>query len=538
MNLLDNQRAADIPAGIYQDVEEELMANIVRHLKDWNQPIDSDTWLLQKMAEMGTLSREHLDIISRSAGVSETAVERMLQEAAEEAVEKTDKGFRALAKKNLASATVVNPKRSRNVEDALNKLSEQAKDALNLCNTTMLYKAKDAYTKLALKIADTGKVSASRQEYLDVMNKHAATLVVGGESRQQAVRNCIKEFNEKGIPAFVDKKGREWTPEAYVNMNMRNTVRQTAEEMQTARCKDFGVNFISIDSHSGARPKCAKDQGKIFSLDNTSGTALDLHDKKIKYYPWNSSSYGEPDGILGINCRHHKSPFIPGISVQRYFPTEDFDANDKLYKETQVQRALERDVRKKKRECMLFDQMDDKDGFEDASVKLKRAEAKLKNYVDNNDQLHRRKDREQVVGFDKSISARAISAKKRKLKTVANVNDNVIINDIKIGRSLSAKAKNYEILEPNTGDYFNFVEGTKIQDVQVFAGKGCKKNLNEEVAEGLEKQIGGKASEWQHVKGNGVIDFYGEERKAEVHWFQEKSVGKHKFKVKRWLDES
>lgn len=40
------------------------------------------------------------------------------------------------------------------------------------------------------------------------------------------------------------------------------------------------MNLIWIDSHSGARPKCAKDQGKIFSLDNTSGTTEDLHRRK------------------------------------------------------------------------------------------------------------------------------------------------------------------------------------------------------------------------------------------------------------------
>ena len=46
-----------------------------------------------------------------------------------------------------------------------------------------------------------------------------------------------------------------------------------------------------------------------------------------------------------------------------------------------------------------------------------------------------------------------------------------------------------------------------------------------------------RSTKWQHCKGNGVIDFDGEERKAEVHWFQEETVGKVKFKVKRWIDE-
>ena len=35
----------------------------------------------------------------------------------------------------------------------------------------------------------------------------------------------------------------------------------------------------------------------------------------------------------------------------------------KLYKQTQVQRALEREVRKQKRECMMLDAAGDQEGF-------------------------------------------------------------------------------------------------------------------------------------------------------------------------------
>lgn len=216
--------------------------------------------------------------------------------------------------------------------------------------------------------------------------------------------------------------------------------------MQTARCKDFGVNLIVIDSHSGARPKCAKDQGKIFDLDNGSGYTEDIKGKKIRYYPWNSSSYGEPDGILGINCGHHKWPFIPGVNAQRYFPTDDLDANNKLYKETQVQRALERDIRKQKRECMLFDELGDKEAFKDASVKLKQKETKLKVYVDSKDHLYRRKDREQVIGFDRHVSAHAVAAKKYVDKYGAvryNEDGTVIITDDWKKRSHVSMPKEY-----------------------------------------------------------------------------------------------
>lgn len=525
MNLLENQQAAEKIDGIYQDLEASLLRNIARHLRGWEQPIDTDLWLMQKLAEIGRLNRENISIIARMSGISQTAAERMLNDTADEAVKLIDPGLRYMAQRNLADRAVA-ASRSKNVKQVIGNLKKQSKDTLNLCNTTMLYKARDAYKNTIRDIA---------REVHKILDSGAADVVTGVESRQQAMRRCIRQLNDKGIAAYVDKRGREWTPEAYVNMAMRNTARQTAEEVQTARCRDAGVNLIQIDSHSGARPKCAKDQGKIFSLDNTSGETTDLYGKKIRYYPWNSSSYGKPDGILGINCRHHKWPFAPGISIQRYFPTEDMDANNDLYKRTQIQRALERDVRKQKRECMLYDEVGDKEAFEEAAVKLKQKEANLRQYVDKDPDLHRRKDREQVVGFDKRISAEAVAANKGYAK--AKNTDIIPIKDTIIHKAVGAKSRNYDIVDPETGNIYHFAEGTRIQNSEVFAGRGTKHSLHSGVPEGLTEQFGGTVSKWQHCKGHGIIDYDGEERPAEVHWFQEETVGKVRFKVKRWEDE-
>ena len=111
------------------------------------------------------------------------------------------------------------------------------------------------------------------------------------------------------------------------------------------------------------------------------------------------------------------------------------------------------------------------------------------------------------------------------------------IEDIPIYRSVGAKAQNYKVKNTETGEFYNFVEGTKIQNAEVFAGYKSKKSLREEVAQGLAERYGGSPEKWQHSKGIGIIDDNGEERRAEVHWFQEESVGKVGFKVKWWLDE-
>lgn len=104
------------------------------------------------------------------------------------------------------------------------------------------------------------------------------------------------------------------------------------------------------------------------------------------------------------------------------------------------------------------------------------------------------------------------------------------------GRGAFSKLKKSTVYDSETGDRFNFAENTKIQNAEVFAGKGTKVSLHEGVAEGLTKEYGGEPSNWQHSKGIAYIDYYGENRKAEVHWFQEKNVGKVKFKIKRWKD--
>ena len=418
MNLLKNQQEAETIDSVYIDLEARLMQNIARHLRDWEQPIDTDRWLMQKLAEVGKLNKENIKIIAQMSGISQTAAERMLNAMAEEAIQNTEPGFQYLARQRLIDG-IVDAEKSKNIKRVMKKLQKQAKDSLNLTNTTVLHKAQEAFKNL---------VQNTAEEALKIMNNNTAAIITGAESRQQALRKTIQQFNEKGITGFVDKRGRNWTPEAYVNMTMRTTISNTATKVQLARCEDMGVNLIQIDSHSGARPKCAKDQGKIFSLDNKSGTTEDVNGRKIRYYPLRSSSYGEPDGLFGINCHHHGFPFIPGVNIQRYFPTEDFEENDRLYKQTQVQRALERDVRKQKRECMMFDELEDKDAFEKSAVKLKSKEAKLKDYVNKHEHLHRRRDREQVVGFDKGVSARAVATNKKYQKRLAEKakNDKII----------------------------------------------------------------------------------------------------------------
>lgn len=105
-----------------------------------------------------------------------------------------------------------------------------------------------------------------------------------------------------------------------------------------------------------------------------------------------------------------------------------------------------------------------------------------------------------------------------------------------IGRSVGAKARNYDIMNLQTGDMYHLTEGSALQDIQVFAGQETRVKFRD--ADKYAKRYGGNAEDWQHVKGRGFVDTEEGDRPAELHWVQCKGIGKREMFVKRWLDES
>ena len=63
--------------------------------------------------------------------------------------------------------------------------------------------------------------------------------------------------------------------------------------------------------------------------------------------------------------------------------------------------------------------------------------------------------------------------------------------NIRIGCSVGAKAKNHVVVDKSTGEEYYSVEGTRTQNTQVFAGKGGVKPLHKEVAQGFAAEFGG-----------------------------------------------
>lgn len=124
----------------------------------------------------------------------------------------------------------------------------------------------------------------------------------------------------------------------------------------------------------------------------------------------------------------------------------------------------------------------------------------------------------------------------QKEKSIVFSNDNIDLNKEYIARSIGAKSSNADILDLVTGERYHLVEGTYLQNKEVFAGKGTKTQFRK--AYKFANLYGGTIEDWQHVKGIGTVQNDRKVAKAEIHWAQCEGVGKVDMFIKEWLDES
>ena len=346
---------------IYIEIENELLLNIAKKLSQgkpleidkWdaesNQPLyDSggvNEWQLQRLKELNGLNEENAKIIAKYSGKTVEEVNRVFDRAREIGMTRDETVIQEGVR--LGILNEINPDTEELiVREILSNATKEVLTTFNKQNNSLL--------------------ASAGSEYTNLINKVSSQVLTGTKTTAKAMQEAVAELAQKGLTGFTARNGAQWTPEAYTKMIIRSNTQNTINKIQEERIQACGGDYIEISSHVGARPLCSQDQGQIFSLSGSTESIEDLDGSKIKVRAWSSSTYGEPAGILGINCGHSRYMFVPGISKQREM---DFTKkeNDEVYIEKQRQRQYERTIRNKKREIAMLKQT----GAEDSYIKRK-----------------------------------------------------------------------------------------------------------------------------------------------------------------------
>ena len=384
---------------------DRLIINIARHLGK-GTAIRTAGWETRMLAELGQLSAENARIINEATKRVPQKILASLSEASRIALEDIDKAV----KKAIENGDIEKAPTDR-MQGMIDSLAEQAVEQANLVNTVMLDSGQSAYIQAVNNTAIWVNQELDKQLAQGIMNEAAMASTSTTETRRQALKKAISQMADNGIYGFVDRAGRHWSPEAYINMDIRTTAHNAAIQSIRTRQEDYGSDIFQISSHPGARPLCYPYQGKFYSWGGGSGTFVDGMGVRHPYKSIQDTSYGQPAGIFGINCGHYPLPQIPRVTIPQDRPEQDKEDNDREYLMSQQQRALERDVRNAKRRAAAFDAAGLRDAFSEESVRVREKRQAYRDFCQKTGRRERL-DRLGVAGYTRSVSQKATKIQK------------------------------------------------------------------------------------------------------------------------------
>ena len=201
---------------------------------------------------------------------------------------------------------------------------------------------------------------------------------------QKQVRSVIKSLTVDSPEIQLNDVNNE-----PYKMSARNyaemSVRYEANLNDIKNLKNKNVKLVWTSSHSDASPRCQPYQGKLYSLDGTSGTTED----GISYTPLDKALLGpkgDGNGIInGYNCRHYLIEYKPGSK-----PPVEYDRNSVL-KENKIntkQRNFENNIRQLKLQERLAKKSGDKELAKRLNKKWKILELEYQKFSLKNDRAY------------------------------------------------------------------------------------------------------------------------------------------------------
>lgn len=362
----------------YDEVEIAMIENAASYfVQDKTLETDPDAWLSTMQDATGEVRAKNKSILNAASKEVKPQIESMM----------------------------------RGVFDSIMPIAELADDKIN----KRIMQASVRQAKSALNLTNTTALEGAQAGYLDAVNKAYLETVSGLKSYDQAIRDGVRRLADLGFRSASFRSDNGNLIYRQLDVSVREAVLTTASNMTRAiadnNVAQLGTDLIEVSSHVGARPKCAADQGKIYSVSG----------KHPKYPAFSTTSYGQPDGLFGINCHHTKYAFIEGVS-ERTFTHYDKETNDQLYKQSQMQRIMERDIRTQKRRVAAANACNDTKLMAEESKRLSGKQNRLDQFINETGRM-RRTNREQVLGFDRSTAQKAVWANRANTGAVRQPKD-------------------------------------------------------------------------------------------------------------------
>ena len=275
-----------------------------------------------------------------------------------------------------------------------------AKEYANISRTSAIgYTVKDLKGNLVFK-----DISST---YKDIIDKAILNVGQGKTTYQQEMRNAIKQIGQSGLKTIDYESGRSMRLDSAIRQNTLEGLRTLTNQIQQQFGEEFGADGVEVSHHINSAPDHIDTvDGKQFSLNG---------DRVVKgklYKDFNTVNNSLDRQVSTLNCRHYIFSIVLGVNKPQYTDKqleedkkknkEGFDFEGKHYSNyegEQLQRLIEREIRKQKDVQILAKSSGDKELTLQAQTKITQLTIKYKQLCNVSGLPNQLKTRASVVGY-------------------------------------------------------------------------------------------------------------------------------------------
>lgn len=339
-------------AELFRSLEDTLLDEICSRLKLADQLNEVTVQNIRALRSHGIDLKDIEKAIRKTSGISE----KKLQELLDDVVERNQKYYTDL----IDLTHITQPETLVSIEDTW-AIYEQTKQTMRNLTRSMGF------------LVDAGRtILPPAKAYQWALDNATMQIQSGAINYNQAIKSAVKQLADSGLKVVDYESGHRDQIDVAVRRAVMTAVNQLNRKYSEQSMDFLQTDLVQVEAHAGARdidgPKGwenhKKWQGKLYRWAEFTKKYPDA--SKGEYPDFESTcGIGDVTGILGANCRHSWSAFVEGVMERTYTDEQLEHIDDGLgctfdgktytaYEATQMQRRVERTIRKLKREKAAY----------------------------------------------------------------------------------------------------------------------------------------------------------------------------------------
>ena len=287
------------------------------------------------------------------------------------------------------------------LKDQVRAIAEiTAREYANISRTSAIgYTIKDLDGNITFK--DISSV------YKDIIDKAILNVGQGKTTYQLEMRNVIKQIGQSGLKTIDYESGRSMRLDSAIRQNTLEGLRTLTNQIQEQFGEEFGADGVEVSHHINSAPD---------HIDTVDGKQFSLNGDRVVngklYKDFNTVNNSLDRQVSTLNCRHYIFSIVLGVNKPQYTDKQleedkkknkqGFDFEGKHYSNyegEQLQRLIEREIRKQKDVQILAKSSGDKELTLQAQTKITQLTIKYKQLCNVSGLPNQLRTRASVVGY-------------------------------------------------------------------------------------------------------------------------------------------